>query len=234
MNVKDAADFLKENLTALDVARMYGMEPKPGAGSAIVCPFHGDHDASLHLYPGNRGWHCFGCGAGGTIIDFVMRMDGLAFSTAVHHLDEMAGTRLLDVRKVDLDASRRNAEVARFNAVRDCIVKAWEDVEKLAADKAVTLMRDLHALEDTPLEDRDGKTWDAINSIEEQMRDMDALIFEAHKHRKEVQAWRIRRRESFQETQHSFPVIPCTQPAQKIGSMRSLLYQAQNRITSRG
>lgn len=234
MNVLEAADFLKNNLTALDVARMYGMEPKPGAGSAIVCPFHGDHDASLHLYPGNRGWHCFGCGAGGTIIDFVMRMDGMAFSTAVHHLDEMAGTRLLDVRKVDLDASRQHAKVASFNAVRDCIVKAWNEVEKLAYDKAADLMRDLHALEDMPRENRDGKTWDAINAIEEQMREIDELIADCHCNRREVQAWRMNRPTPGAATRTSFLVTPCTPSPRQVSRMRDLLQEAQNRITSRG
>jgi Bifunctional DNA primase/polymerase, N-terminal/CHC2 zinc finger len=40
-----------------------------GAGN-ILCPFHQEVEPSLHCYEGDRGWYCFGCGRGGTIIDF--------------------------------------------------------------------------------------------------------------------------------------------------------------------
>lgn len=80
------ADEIRARLTAEQVARYYGLEP--GRAGFIRCPFHqGDRTASLKLYPGNRGWHCFGCRRGGSVINFVMELFGVSFAQAVVRLD---------------------------------------------------------------------------------------------------------------------------------------------------
>ena len=50
------------------------------------CPFHEDHEASLVVTPARNLWHCFGCGAAGGPIDWVMRMQGVSFRHAVELL----------------------------------------------------------------------------------------------------------------------------------------------------
>lgn len=78
----DLADQVKHLVTVDQAARRYGFEPNQAG--FIRCPFHqGDHSASLKLYPGERGWCCFGCHAGGTVIDFVMRLFDIPFRDAV-------------------------------------------------------------------------------------------------------------------------------------------------------
>ena len=58
----------------------------PSRGGFLRCPFHeGDREPSLKVY--RDGWHCFGCGRGGTVIDFVMELFGLAFPQALRRLD---------------------------------------------------------------------------------------------------------------------------------------------------
>ena len=78
----DLARQIKEHLTARQVVELYGFHPD--RGGYIQCPFHaGDNHGSLKVYDGNKsGWHCFGCGAGGSAIDFVMRLFGLSFAQA--------------------------------------------------------------------------------------------------------------------------------------------------------
>lgn len=46
------------------------------------CPFHGDERPSLVIYPRNESYFCFGCGAGGDVIDFVGRLHGVGFKAA--------------------------------------------------------------------------------------------------------------------------------------------------------
>lgn len=81
----DIAQEIRSRISADDVARHYGFEPN--RSGFIKCPFHqGDHTASLKLYPGTGGFHCFGCGAHGSVIDFVMKLFDLSFPQAVVRL----------------------------------------------------------------------------------------------------------------------------------------------------
>lgn len=80
------AEEIKARLTMQEVVEYYGFQV--GRSGFIKCPFHqGDHTASLKVYPGSGGWHCFGCNAGGTVIDFVMRLFNLNFKQAVLRLN---------------------------------------------------------------------------------------------------------------------------------------------------
>ncbi len=51
-----------------------------------VCPFHGDTDPSMKVDQGRGTWHCFGCGAGGSVFNFVMLAESLPFPEAVRSL----------------------------------------------------------------------------------------------------------------------------------------------------
>lgn len=76
------ASDIRSMLTAQQVAEHYGFEVN--RSGFMKCPFHtGDRTASLKLYDGESGFHCFGCGAHGSIIDFVMRLFDLNFRQAV-------------------------------------------------------------------------------------------------------------------------------------------------------
>lgn len=69
-----------------DILALYGITLR--RDRFIQCPFHtGDHTASLKVYKGGKGWSCFGCHAGGSCIDFVMKMDSLSFADAVRKID---------------------------------------------------------------------------------------------------------------------------------------------------
>ena len=55
---------------------------KPNAAGFICCPFHNEKSGSCKIYKDNR-YHCFGCGADGDVIDFMMKETGLTFINAV-------------------------------------------------------------------------------------------------------------------------------------------------------
>lgn len=79
------ADTIKTSITAQQVAEMYGL-PFDRAGWAR-CPLHSDRRPSLRLYDGTKGWHCFQCGAGGSVIDLVMTLKGITCDQAMVRLD---------------------------------------------------------------------------------------------------------------------------------------------------
>ncbi|MBF0429287.1 MAG: hypothetical protein HQL94_10220, partial [Magnetococcales bacterium] len=51
-----------------------------------LCPFHNEKTPSFKVDPKKRAWNCFGCGTGGSVIDFVMKIDGLTLDQACRSL----------------------------------------------------------------------------------------------------------------------------------------------------
>lgn len=106
----DRASEIKRLVTMQDIIRKYGFETN--RSGFMRCPFHrGDHTASLKIYPGDRGWCCFGCRKGGTVIDFVMEHDGLKFDDACRAIDGYFGLGLYhDMSLSQMRKSKRERE----------------------------------------------------------------------------------------------------------------------------
>ena len=80
---------LKEEIAVQRLVEASGIElKKAGKDFAGVCPFHEDDTASLVVTPGKNLWHCFGCGAAGGPIDWVIKTKGVSFRHAVEWLRE--------------------------------------------------------------------------------------------------------------------------------------------------
>ena len=83
---------LKAQVSLLDLVGRQGYQPrKHGKDYAIRCPFHEDETPSLILTPGKNLFHCFGCGAAGTVLDWVMLREGCTFRVAYAWLCRDAG-----------------------------------------------------------------------------------------------------------------------------------------------
>ncbi len=78
-------DEAKRLVSARDAAEHYGFHPN--RANFIPCPFHPEKSASLKLF-NNGTWHCFGCGKGGTVVDFVMELFNLSALGALCKLNE--------------------------------------------------------------------------------------------------------------------------------------------------
>ena len=66
------------------------------AGSNLngLCPFHSEKTPSFTVFPSTQSFYCFGCGAGGDAITFVMRMENLDYVSAVRTLAERSGVTI--------------------------------------------------------------------------------------------------------------------------------------------
>lgn len=69
------------NVSMRDIAEKIGLAVN--RSGYAKCPFHDEKTASLRLYDGKDGWYCFGCHAGGDVINFVMRYYGLKYRDAL-------------------------------------------------------------------------------------------------------------------------------------------------------
>ncbi len=81
----DAVQRIKERLTMEDVIQHYGFSTN--RAGFMCCPFHNEKTASLKVYKGKGGWHCFGCGASGDEISFVQQLFELSFPDALKKID---------------------------------------------------------------------------------------------------------------------------------------------------
>ncbi len=77
-------DDVKELVPIADAVSFYGFTPN--RSGFICCPFHNEKTPSLKLY--DRSYHCFGCGSGGSVIDFVSNLFNLDALGAVKRLNE--------------------------------------------------------------------------------------------------------------------------------------------------
>ncbi|MFZ5699121.1 MAG: CHC2 zinc finger domain-containing protein [Pseudomonadota bacterium] len=65
-----------------------------GKDYVLACPFHADATPSLVVSPATNLWHCLGCGAGGSVIDWVMKTQGVSFRLACELLQKDLGLAL--------------------------------------------------------------------------------------------------------------------------------------------
>src|SRR5580698_1229783 len=84
----DQIERLKGEVSLERLVTGFGIELKRhGADLLGLCPFHDDREPSLVVSPKKNLWHCLGaCQAGGTVIDWVMRVEGISFRHAVELL----------------------------------------------------------------------------------------------------------------------------------------------------
>ncbi len=79
---------LKERHPLGDVVEAAGVRLR-GRGRVRqgVCPFHEEAEGSFTVYADSQRWYCFGCGAGGDVLDFIRRTEGLSLPEAIRRLD---------------------------------------------------------------------------------------------------------------------------------------------------
>ncbi|KNX37422.1 DNA primase [Luteipulveratus halotolerans] len=91
----DDIALVKERASLEDVVREHVTLRPAGAGSLKgLCPFHDEKTPSFNIRPAVGAFHCFGCGEGGDVIEFVMKVEHLSFSEAVERLAGKAGIEL--------------------------------------------------------------------------------------------------------------------------------------------
>lgn len=92
-------DEIRERLEIVDIISQRTQLKKAGRTFKGLCPFHPEKTPSFVVYPEGWSYHCFGCGAHGSGIDFVMATQNVEFKDALAELAGRAGVSLAAVRR---------------------------------------------------------------------------------------------------------------------------------------
>lgn len=90
----DKVREVAERISIVDVIGEYVSLKRSGSNFTGLCPFHGEKTPSFNVNPAREIFHCFGCGAGGDVFAFVMRIEGISFPDAVRKLAQRAGVAI--------------------------------------------------------------------------------------------------------------------------------------------
>lgn len=77
---------LRQTADIEDVMSSYCSISRAGRNQKCLCPFHSEKTPSLVVYPDTQSFYCFGCGAGGDVITFIMKIENLDYVEAVRFL----------------------------------------------------------------------------------------------------------------------------------------------------
>ena len=118
---------VRERASILEVVGDYITLRRSGANYLGLCPFHGEKSPSFNVNPARGIFHCFGCGVGGNVVTFVMRMEGITFPEAVKLLAKRVGVVIED-RPLTAGEKRRLDEREELKRVVSAAVSYYRKV----------------------------------------------------------------------------------------------------------
>jgi DNA primase len=120
---------IDEVVTAAGVA----LKNAGGGQKKGLCPFHDEKSPSFHVTPSKNYYHCFGCGAGGDVIDFVMKTDHLSFTETIERLASQIGYTL---RYEEGGPTQPTSQRSRLYAANLAAAKFYQDLLNTSPDAA--------------------------------------------------------------------------------------------------
>lgn len=129
-------DFLERIKDANEISSVvssYVSTKRSGHDSVCLCPFHSEKTPSCHIYGDTQSFYCFGCGAGGSVIQFIMLIEHLDFQESVRFLAQRAGIpmpedsydRTADIKQRLLEINREAARFYRDILISDKGSEGW-------------------------------------------------------------------------------------------------------------
>ncbi|MGB5627482.1 MAG: DNA primase [Woeseiaceae bacterium] len=121
-------DFIDDLIARADVVEIVGRRvqlKKAGREFKACCPFHDEKTPSFTVSPGKGFYHCFGCGAHGTAVGFLMEFDHMSFVEAIESLASSMG---VEVPRSESDKPARRYD--ELFSLMDSVARYWQAVMK--------------------------------------------------------------------------------------------------------
>ncbi|WP_447977697.1 DNA primase [Candidatus Nitrospira bockiana] len=94
---EDLINQIRERADLVDIVSGYVTLTRTGQNFKGLCPFHAEKTPSFTVSPSRQIFHCFGCGAGGNVFTFLMKIDGTTFPETVRELGQRLGITVPDM-----------------------------------------------------------------------------------------------------------------------------------------
>jgi len=121
-------DFIDDLIARADIVEVVGRRTqlkKAGREYKACCPFHDEKTPSFTVSPGKGFYHCFGCGAHGTAIGFLMEFDHMSFVEAI---ESLAGSMGVEVPRSESDQPARRYD--ELFSLMDTVARHWQSCLK--------------------------------------------------------------------------------------------------------
>jgi DNA primase len=143
------ADRVKQQADIVRVIGEYVRLKKSGQNFTGLCPFHGEKTPSFAVHPVKQIFHCFGCGKGGDVFNFVMEMEKCPFPEAVRVVAEKCGIAIPRPKErtpeEHKENQQRSALIEMHREAQSFFVKQLETTAEGKAARAYLLDRGLDA-----------------------------------------------------------------------------------------
>src|SRR3954470_9900329 len=123
-------EFIQELINRVDIVDVVDRSvplKKAGANYAACCPFHNEKSPSFTVSPTKQFYHCFGCGAHGTAIGFLIEHAGMSFPEAVEQLAQQAGLTVPRAETGAAYAGPRRDEVTELSGLLDAAASYYKN-----------------------------------------------------------------------------------------------------------
>ncbi|MCI8589782.1 MAG: DNA primase [Clostridiales bacterium] len=110
----EVIEEIKERCDIESIVSSYVTLKRAGSNLNGLCPFHSEKTPSFTVFPIASNFYCFGCGAGGDVITFIMKIEGLDYPGALEFLAKRAGIPL-DLNGQGSNEGKRRARILSMN-----------------------------------------------------------------------------------------------------------------------
>lgn len=114
-DMKDIIEEIKYRSDIADIISDYVKLKPAGTNYKGLCPFHNEKTPSFHVNTAKQIYRCFGCGEGGDVISFVMKVENLDFMDAVRLLADRCGIEIKN--KIDQNTRLRLEKINKFHTI---------------------------------------------------------------------------------------------------------------------
>ncbi|KXZ39741.1 DNA primase [Alkalithermobacter thermoalcaliphilus JW-YL-7 = DSM 7308] len=117
-DIQDVIQQIKESVDIVDIISSYISISPSGSNYKALCPFHSEKTPSFIISSQKQMYKCFGCGEGGDVIKFVMKMENLDFVEALKFLGQKVGIQINsnNISKIDREKLNKEQKLLQIHA----------------------------------------------------------------------------------------------------------------------